>query len=71
MKYFTIEPENSKTYRIVTFGSRVKIGPMTLAAIKADKTMRTARLKLSDAEVNCAMLDKLMEAKLQEQRVKK
>lgn len=71
MKYFTIEPENSKTYRIVTFGSRVKLGPMTLAALRADKTIRTSKLKLADAECNCATLDKLMEAKLQEQRAKK
>lgn len=71
MKYFTIEPENAKTYRIVTFGSRVKLGPMTLAALRADKKIRTARLKLADAECNCATLDKLMEAKLQEQRLKK
>ena len=71
MKYFTIEPENSKTYRIVTFGSRVKLGPMTLAALRADKTLRTARLKLADAECNCATLDKLMSDKLEQERSRK
>lgn len=59
-----MDSQRNGKFRIVAFGSRVHIGPMSLKAIKASSDTRTHDLTLEDAIVIKEELEELMEEKL-------
>lgn len=64
---FSIDLQPGGKYRIVSFGSRVYIGPMSLKAIGADPKMKTFNLSLEDCLIAKEELEALMDLKLKEQ----
>lgn len=67
-EHFSLDSQKNGKFRIVAFGSRVYIGPMSLKAIKASPDLKTYDLSLEDAIVAKEELEVLMEEKLKAEK---
>ncbi len=66
MTHFAIEPDGRHllSFTIVTYMSRVRIGPDFLKALGADPAMELSGISLEDAQVKRLELEGLMTAKV-------